>query len=50
MLNGKDNRCHPWPSNVNTRWFKHMILPSVLGGVGSIGTLYKDAQHAGYSG
>lgn len=40
----EDNLMSSVASNVNTRWFKHIILPSVLGGVGSIGTLYKDAN------
>ncbi|BDW62370.1 conjugal transfer protein TraO (plasmid) [Escherichia coli] len=31
-------------SDVNHRWFKHIVLPSVLGGVGSVGSLYKDAN------
>lgn len=36
--------CHPWASDVNHRWFKHIVLPSVLGGAGSVGSLYKDAN------
>ncbi|HDK0518188.1 TPA: conjugal transfer protein TraO, partial [Escherichia coli] len=32
----EDNLMSSVASNVNTRWFKHIILPSVLGGVGSI--------------
>ncbi len=31
-------------SDVNHRWFKHIVLPSVLGGVGNVGSLYKDAN------
>ncbi|EEJ4252319.1 conjugal transfer protein TraO [Salmonella enterica subsp. enterica serovar 4,[5],12:b:-] len=40
----EDNLMSSVASNVNTRWFKHIVLPSVLGGVGDIGTLYKDAN------
>ena len=31
-------------SDVNHRWFKHIVLPSVLGGVGNVGSLYTDAN------
>lgn len=40
----EDNLMSSVASDVNTRWFKHIVLPSVLGGVGSVGTLYKDAN------
>ncbi len=36
--------CHPWYSDVNHRWFKHIVLPSILGGAGKGGSLYKDAN------
>lgn len=31
-------------SDVNHRWLTHIVLPSVLGGAGSLGSLYKDAN------
>nr|AFH01019.1 sex pilus assembly/synthesis protein [Escherichia coli] len=31
-------------SDVNHRWFKHIVLPSILGGAGKGGSLYKDAN------
>ncbi|MEI8508655.1 conjugal transfer protein TraO, partial [Escherichia coli] len=31
-------------SDVNHRWFKHIVLPSKLGGAGKGGSLYKDAN------
>lgn len=31
-------------SDVNHRWLTHIVLPSVLSGAGSLGSLYKDAN------
>ncbi len=39
-----EQECQPCVSDVNHRWFKHIVLPSVLGGVGNVGSLYKDAN------
>lgn len=40
----EDNLMSSVASDVNHRWFSHIVLPSVLGGVGGVGTLYKDAN------
>ncbi|ECI4532043.1 conjugal transfer protein TraO [Salmonella enterica subsp. diarizonae] len=40
----EDNLMSSVAGNVNNRWFSHIVLPSVLGGVGGVGTLYKDAN------
>lgn len=39
-----DNLMSSVASDVNHRWGTHILLPSVLGGVGNIGGLYKDAN------
>lgn len=40
----EDNLMSSVASNVSHRWFSHIVLPSVLGGIGGVGTLYKDAN------
>ncbi|HGH2865883.1 TPA: conjugal transfer protein TraO [Salmonella enterica subsp. enterica serovar Typhimurium] len=40
----EDNLMSSVATSVNNRWFKHIVLPSILGGLGGVGTLYKDAN------
>ncbi|EDD6036074.1 conjugal transfer protein TraO, partial [Salmonella enterica subsp. enterica serovar Stanley] len=40
----EDNLMSSVASNVSHRWFSHIVLPSVLGGIGGVGTLYKDVN------
>ncbi|MEI7307125.1 conjugal transfer protein TraO [Pectobacterium atrosepticum] len=39
-----DNLMSSVASDVNHRWGTHIILPAFLGGVGNVGSLYKDAN------
>lgn len=40
----EDNLMSSVASEVNHRWGTHIVLPAILGGVGGVGSLYKDAN------
>lgn len=40
----EDNLMSSVASEVNHRWGTHIVLPAILGGLGGVGSLYKDAN------